>query len=256
MASVSDNIAYYERYDWSCGGLEWSAPWGGTRSMWLHTLHPRIKHFIPARRIVEIGSGHGRISKILHAFTQKELVLYDILESCVDTCNQAFNSSQKTQCYLSDGLHMPELAEQSVDFVFSFYSLVGADKETLDSYIKEISRVLTPNGIAFIHHSNVGKYVQSVTPENSKSMALLSTYRDATVSAEVVRSLTEKHDLRCVSQECLNWDIKEALTDCFTVMARSHSNWPQKNNYSENYEFHLERNAALHSSKYRGSTIR
>ena len=58
-------------------GEDWSAPWGGTRSMWLNSIFPRIGHFLPADRIVEIGCGYGRIAKVLHAFTASELVLLD-----------------------------------------------------------------------------------------------------------------------------------------------------------------------------------
>ena len=50
------------------------------------------------------------------------------------------------------------VADRSVDFAFSFDSLVHADAEVLDAYAAELARTLAPDGVAFIHHSNLGAY--------------------------------------------------------------------------------------------------
>ena len=44
-------------------------------------------------------------------------------------------------------------ADASIDFAFSFDSLVHAEANILESYISELARVLKANAIAFIHHS-------------------------------------------------------------------------------------------------------
>ena len=146
MGSIADNIEYYEQYDWRHGGLEWSAPWGSTHAMWIHSLLPRIRPYLPAPRIVEIGAGHGRIAHRLLGYATEELVLVDIVGSCVRACEQTFATESRVRCVQGDGGSLESLDDASVDLAVSFYSLVHADCETLAAYAGELSRVLSPNG--------------------------------------------------------------------------------------------------------------
>ncbi len=224
MGSLKENIHYYKQYDWSEGGAEWSVPWGSTQSMWEISLFPRIAHFLPADRILEIGCGFGRLAKILHAFAREELVLVDIMDKCVEHCSHLFCDSERTSCIRTDGLTLNKVRDNSVDFIFSFYSLVGADKETLSSYMNEFKRVLTKNGVAFIHHSNAAMYCNPKRGLYSdQQISLLSTYRDITVDADTVRDLAVKNELTAIRQECINWDIEGALSDCFSTIVRTDS---------------------------------
>jgi hypothetical protein len=43
----------------------------------------------------------------------------------------------------------------SIDFAFSFDSLVHAESDVMSSYAHELARVLKPGGVAFLHHSNL-----------------------------------------------------------------------------------------------------
>jgi hypothetical protein len=49
------------------------------------------------------------------------------------------------------------IAEESVDFVYSFDSLVHADAGVLEGYLSQFPRILSETGVAFIHHSNLGE---------------------------------------------------------------------------------------------------
>lgn len=53
------------------------------------------------------------------------------------------------------------VADSSVDFAFSFDSLVYVEAEVLKGYLTELARVLKPDGVAFLHHSNLGAYQRS-----------------------------------------------------------------------------------------------
>ena len=117
MSSVSNDQENYDKYDWPMAGEDWSAPWGGTRSMWLTSIFPRIGQFLPADRIVEIGCGYGRVAKVLHAFTASELVLFDIADDCVEKCTIAFEESSKTRCLKTDGRSLEGVDNYSVDLV-------------------------------------------------------------------------------------------------------------------------------------------
>ena len=228
MATLAANREYYENYDWSFGGEEWSEPWGGTRSMWLASIYPRISEFLPAKNIIEIGSGHGRIARILHAFTTNQLVLFDIVDECVSECKKKFASSSKTICRKTNGTRLQGVADNSVDFIFSFYSLVGSDAKVITGYLKEFNRVLSDDGVAFIHHSNVGAYFDPGDSNTDKRMLLLAAYRDISIDASKVRDIAASCNLMCVKQECINWDITEVLSDCFSTIVRPASKWARE----------------------------
>lgn len=244
MGSVDDNRLYYEQYDWSRGGAEWSAPWGGTRSMWLTTLYPRLAAYLPADRVLEIGCGHGRLSRILHAFTRKQLVLCDIVQGCVDACSKSFETSPKTVCLLTDGERLEGIADHSVDLVVSFYSLVAADARTVRAYIEEFRRVLTDDGVAFVHHSNAAAYHEPDAASADPRMELLAAYRDVTTCAEDVRNWSRDSDLLCIRQECVDWDIEKILTDCFSTIVRPGSRWASPTEIIHNSAFRAERELA------------
>jgi len=253
VATLSANKTYYENYDWSAGGEEWSEPWGGTRSMWLASIYPRISDYLPAGTIVEIGSGHGRIARILHAFATSRLLLYDIIDDCVAACEQKFSTSTKTSCFKTDGCSLEGVTDHSVDFVFSFYSLVGSDRETMDGYMAEIDRVLTDDGVAFIHHSNAGMYFDTEQSEPDKRLLLLAAYRDMSIDAVEVQELVSQHNLACVTQECINWDIAEILSDCFSTITRPESKWFAETVVSKNFEFQQEQTLARNREQAMGA---
>lgn len=244
MGSVADNRVYYEQYDWSRGGAEWSVPWGGTRSMWLISLYPRLRPYLPADRVVEIGCGHGRLARILHAFTRKQLVLCDIVEGCVDACHKTFETSPKTVCLLTDGESLESIEDHSVDLVVSFYSLIAANAATIRAYIQEFRRILSADGAAFLHHSNAATYYDMAVAEEDERMRLLAAYRDITTSADDVRDWSRQSGLLCIRQECVDWDIEKILTDCFSTIVRPESKWARPTEIVHNSAFRAERELA------------
>ena len=50
------------------------------------------------------------------------------------------------------------IEDGSVDFAFSFDSLVHADAEVVTGYLRELERTLASEGVGFVHHSNAGRY--------------------------------------------------------------------------------------------------
>lgn len=253
MATLKANKKYYEDYDWSSGGEEWSEPWGGTRSMWLASIYPRISKFLPAPTIIEIGAGHGRIARILHAFATSQLVLFDIVDDCLTVCKKKFESSSKTVCRKTDGYNLDGVDDNSVDFIFSFYSLVGSDKKIITGYMQEFDRVLSDDGAAFIHHSNAGMYFDPDKPETDKRLLLLAAYRDMTIDAAEVQEIAASCNLSCIKQECINWDITEILSDCFSTIVRPASKWAREPEILHNSDFQQEQNRAKQGEQARNT---
>jgi len=257
MATISENIKYYEQYDWARAGEEWSIPWGGSWPMWITSLHPRIRHYLPAEQVVEIGSGYGRIAKFLLPYAER-MYLYDIIPKCVEACSKSFENESNVLPLLTQGASLPDIDDNSTDLVLSFYSLVGSDVGTIESYIREISRILKPDGVAFLHHSNVKECVNN--SDDQRLRTLLAMYRDDSVSAKTVSDLCGKYSLVCIEQETINWDIKEELTDCFSTIVPLDSRWVTKDHdplfvRSKNYNFVKERSKAkLRYSKKPGKS--
>ena len=219
MTSIRDNKVFYDNYDWSRSGEEWADPWGGSDMQWFGTILPRIHLFLPADTILEIGAGHGRWANYFLPHCQ-QLILADLTRQCVDTCKQRFSNNPKVQCIHNDGAALDFVKNETIDFVFSFHSLVHADDITMEKYVIEISNKLTRNGVAFLHHSNAGNYSYDVTIDSD----LLVDYRDVTMTAEKMREFARSAGLRCSTQELVNWETEELL-DCFSVLARPNSLW-------------------------------
>jgi len=191
----------------SCGGLEhgekWSCSWGDSATQWSISLYPRIKKFLPAENILEIGAGHGCWSEYLLRNCE-QLFLNDISENCLNYCRQRFSQNDNVSYYKTEGERLSGIKDNSIDFVFSFDSLVHADIRVMESYITEINRVLKDGGYAFIHHSNLKQY-GGERYENSHM-------RDPSVSAELVRDGCKNAGIACLIQEVIPWTY-ENLTD-------------------------------------------
>jgi len=142
---------------WSARGEEWSRAWGSSEDQWWGSLLPRLHAFLPAKRILELGPGHGRWTQYLKELCD-ELTLVDLAENCIETCRARFASDQNISYYVNDGMTLPDIADNSIDLAFSFDSLVHAEIDALASYARELVRVLKRDGVGFIHHSNMHNF--------------------------------------------------------------------------------------------------
>lgn len=154
--------------------------------------------------------------------------------------------------FVNDGVSLDMVENYSVDFVFSFDSLVHSDMEALAGYISQLSAKLKPNGAAFIHHSNLGEYrrrnlIQSVIRLIPGALSLLEQFgvenvrrqwRDPGVTAVAVAQVAKAHGLRCVLQELVNWETKNALIDCISIISRQESCWMPEGVVVENRNFY------------------
>lgn len=124
---------------------------------WYGTLLPRIQAFVPAQTILEIAPGYSRWTHFLKDLCS-QLILVELSEKCIISCQQRFANESHIRYYINDGKSLSMIEDNSIDFVFSFNSLVHAEAEVISAYISEISRKLSANGVAFIHHSNLESY--------------------------------------------------------------------------------------------------
>ncbi len=257
MPTVVENLQLWNsRYDWRDAGDEWSAQFGGTEALWWFVLYPRIHRFLPAGTILEIAPGFGRWTQFLRHQCETMIAL-DISEKCIEHCKKRFEADTHAQFYVNDGSSLAAVPDASIDFVFIFDSLVHAENEVIRSYLLQLASKLTPNGVGFIHHSNMASYPGRLAFVNyyrrlpsafrryvlkEKYMERLlsinvTSWRATSVSAKLFRKYCEQADLKCVSQELINWDKGDCLIDTLSIFTKPNSQWDRKDLHLENDQF-------------------
>lgn len=232
---------------------------GSTELEWSTSIFPRIRKFLPAPTILEIAPGFGRWTQFLEGFCDR-LIAIDVSPACIERCKQRFALDAHVHCYLNDGRSLPIVEDRSVDFAFSFDSLVHVEADVIAAYLRELGKKLKPGGFAFIHHSNLRAYRNSIwlpkaigRPQpiasngaNRSPMSrglwlrrrlqskltdwgLVNTFdnRAESMCAQVFRDACIPAGLECRSQELVNWNHGPSLIDCFSVVTPS-SGQPSK----------------------------
>jgi SAM-dependent methyltransferase len=213
MPDLDWNLSKWElEYDWPEAGEEWSEAWGGSEAQWFGALFPRLHRFFPARRILEIAPGFGRWSKFLIAGCD-EFIGLDMAPKCIESCRVRFADAMHARFFTNDGSSLAAAEDRSIDLVFSFDSLVHAESDVIASYVSEILKKLAPDGVAFIHHSNLHAYGKALGIRHGRGL---------TVSADIVADQVTLSGGKILIQEVVNWG-GEHLIDCLTLFARRDS---------------------------------
>lgn len=227
---IRENKSLWDgEYHWNDQGDEWSLAWGGPGMQWYGVLLPRIFRFLPANRILELAPGFGRWTQYLKGMCE-EIDIVDLSEECIESSKKRFSSDNNINYYVNDGISLEMIKSNSIDFLFSFDSLVHANPQTLENYIKQFDGILTDDGVAFIHHSNLKNHIEAIRGKERLHI------RDPEVSAEVVAKLVSESGLQCITQELVNWGGKSTI-DCITTITKQNSKWSRVNRVLENDRF-------------------
>lgn len=215
MPSVEENHNRWANYDWADKGDEWSAGFGGTEAMWTWFLQPRISPFLPSEHTLEIAPGFGRVTQFLVP-ASKKLTLVDLTQPCIDACEERFAGFDHIDYHVNDGKSLDMIEDGSIDFVFSWDSLVHAEHDVLESYLEQLGRKLRPGGTGVFHHSNIDEYRDQKTGELTVGN---EHWRAPTMSAAKFRKYAEAGGLRVVAQELIPWGGTD-FSDCVSVFRR------------------------------------
>jgi len=246
VPTIDENIEEWgSRHDWSRQGADWSDPWGGTDYLWWGTVYPRIMSYLPATHVLEIAPGYGRMTQFLHRFCS-QLTIVDLNERCIDACRERFAGVDGIAYHVNDGRSLAMVPDGSIDFAFSFDSLVHADAGVLDAYLAQLGTKLGADGVAFLHHSNSGAYLAPLRrwAERARvpavgdrvSHRLNRNWRSDDMTAERFASLASAAGLRCVIQERINW-LSRLPNDCFSIVTRPGSRWDRPARSVQNLGF-------------------
>ena len=147
MPSIQANRDRWgKEHAWEAQGDEWSTEWGGSETQWHATILPRIRRFVPARRVLEIAPGYGRWSRFLIDCAD-EYIGVDMNPNCVSACRTRFASASHATFVANDGKSLAAVGDDSIDFAFSFDSLVHVEIDVLEAYFRELSQSFPPMGL-------------------------------------------------------------------------------------------------------------
>jgi ubiquinone/menaquinone biosynthesis C-methylase UbiE len=147
------NYEYWQRWDWSGRGEEWTPSEEWKRSLIDEVMLSNLK---PGTTILEIGPGAGRWTEALQPLA-RHLILVDLSDRCIELCRRRFEHAENMEFHVNDGRSLDAIADSSVDGVWSFDVFVHIAPPDVDAYLGEISRVLRPGGRAVIHHARAGR---------------------------------------------------------------------------------------------------
>jgi ubiquinone/menaquinone biosynthesis C-methylase UbiE len=175
--------------------------------------------------VVEIAPGRGRWTRFLLPLAER-LHLVDQSPECIEHCRKRFADAASLSFAVNDGRTLVGVADASVDFLFTYDSLVHAEFDVMKDYLAEFRRTLRPGGFAFVHHSNLHQHVRyfgplSVLPRYT-ALARLGLvdnrhWRAMSVSAERIRAAAEAAGLHVWSQEVTTWVGSRHDIDCMSV---------------------------------------
>ncbi len=185
--SALDNRERWTGWVWSSLGEEWTASAEWKQALIDDVLIARI----PAGGVVlEIGPGAARWSAVLHT-RARQLILVDVSVRPLALCRERFGGAENIDYVLSSGNDLPGVADSSVNAIWSFDVFVHVAPLDQAGYPAEIARVLTPGGVAVIHHAdgrNLGDLPSRTgwrSPMSRNMFATVATQRGLTVEAQI-----------------------------------------------------------------------
>jgi ubiquinone/menaquinone biosynthesis C-methylase UbiE len=220
LPTIEENRGWANNAGWANHGEEWSEGFGDTYQLWHGFLLPRIGGCLPAGCVLEIAPGHGRCTEYLRLLADR-LIIVDLVPECIGACRHRFATDRHIEFHVNDGRTLPMVADESIDFAFSWDSLVHVELDVLSSYLRELRRTLRPGGGAFLHHSNLGEYVDA----SGQSLLSADHWRAKSVTARQVREICREIGLECRVQELIPWGADQYI-DAFSFLRRPLANEP------------------------------
>lgn len=171
MPSVEWNKkAWGKQHGWSEDGDEWNGMARYCHQPYAEWKRSLVETFIEpnstGKDVLEIAPGHGRWTGYIVA-AARTVTMVDINQSCLDACRERFADQVHVSYHLGEGSSLPS-PDASVDFVWSFDSVVHMDGPDVSGYVREIGRVLRPGGVAILHHADKRPWSLALRPATSR----------------------------------------------------------------------------------------
>jgi SAM-dependent methyltransferase len=181
-------------------------------SDWPRLVWPLLsRHKIDFSNTIDFACGRGRNAKKLKEAGAAHVTLIDVNPENIEYCNRNILPLGGFSVLQNNGFDLRDLPDAAFTFVYSLDAMVHFDLEIVLGYIGEFARVLSPGGIAFIHHSNYtgnpgGDFHQNPDWRNF-------------MSAEIFKHASIRNGFEILEQTITDWSGGKN-TECFTVMRR------------------------------------
>lgn len=158
MPTINENIRMWNaEYSWNRHGDEWD-----DQAAFCHQPYKKWKESIvdifineninDNSAVLEIAPGHGRWTEFI-VKKAKRVILVDVSPKCIDYCKDRFSEFKNVTYCVNDGRRLHCVEDDSIDFAWSYDSFVHMERDVIESYFSEFSRILKPNSRAIIHHA-------------------------------------------------------------------------------------------------------
>jgi phospholipid N-methyltransferase len=161
-------------------GLEWGDPDHVEPLRFVRDRY--VLPYVNGQQIaVELGPGGGRWTRYLLGFGTVYAVDYH--EELLDELKRNFKSP-KMVFVRNNGTDFPGITEESVDYLFSFGTVVHLDAHLIEAYLTNMKPVLRIGANAVIQYSDKTKIMAQLnkgfsenTPQKMRAMVLAAGYR-------------------------------------------------------------------------------
>ena len=160
-------------------------------------------------QVIELACGRGR--HVPHYIDKAGTVtLVDILQENIDFCRKRFEDMENIAYYCNNGYNLEHLESNGYTALFCYDAMVHFELLDIYEYLKDIYRVLKPNGYALIHHSNNG---------NDYKASFANQYNGRSfMTKDVFAYLAYRAGFSVVEQQVIDWTIKDI--DCISLIRK------------------------------------
>lgn len=160
-------------------GMQWGDP--DTVPPLLYVKQTYVLPYVKPEHVgLEIGPGGGRWTQYL--LPMKKLYVVDHYQELLDALQRQINAPNLVSI-LNSGTDFPGVGDEEIDFLFSFGVFVHLDPHVIESYLKNMWRILKPEGVAFIQYSDKTKIMARInnsfvdtTTESMRKMVRAAGY--------------------------------------------------------------------------------
>lgn len=220
MPSITENLKLWgEFHTWERAGEEWCVGYadgatGNAEIAWSVGIWPRIHKFLPAKNILEIAPGYGAWTHYLRQFSRR-LTIVDLVPRCIEACRRRFGPVGMTY-HVNDGRSLAMIPDGSIDFVFSWHSLVHCQHDVMREYTLQLGKKLRHGGVGMIQHSNLGEFLDPAT--GTHSIPNPAGFGED-MTADKFAADAADAGLAMLSQEICPWGYEHAIS-CFSLFKR------------------------------------
>jgi len=151
LSGAATNRSIWDAYDWRRRGEEWTPS-----AEWKQSLTALIQQRAPERgAILEVGPGAGRWTEALQKLAGS-LTVVDVSRASIEACRARLAGCENVRYVVNDGRTLPGIADESIDFIWSFDTFVHVSPEDTAAYAGEFRRVLRRGGRGIVHHPAAG----------------------------------------------------------------------------------------------------